>query len=333
MITTFFRSSSWSCWDFCEHKYYLDYILGYHSPANKKAEQGNVVHKALEMMAQRKLAKQRGVSKFEVEDYGEFTVDGCIPEIAVSLAYNKIKEDTEKYGYDWDDKKDYNDCLKWTWMALEYKDGMFSPLKRHVLESEKFFEIEIDKPWASYDFEIDGKHITGKLGLKGTIDLILDGGDGVIEVVDWKSGAYRKDINTNEEKTHSSFYKDMQLRMYHYALSKLYPDKEILITIFYIRVGGPFTVSFGPEDLPETEERIRQRWEKIKKTVRPHLIYPHFKCYNFCWFNKNLHPGTDETECQFYKKKIIQLGIDKVTEQYAKNKDFNEYGSGGGRRV
>src|SRR5690606_34355557 len=50
---------------------------------------------------------------------------------------------------------------------------------------------------------------------------------------------------TGEEKTHEKLKDDPQLRIYHYAVSHLYPDIEnIYITINFINDGGAFTICF-----------------------------------------------------------------------------------------
>ena len=55
MIITYLRSSSVSSYSWCQHKYWLTYNLGFKDDSNKKAEKGNVVHKALELLANKKL--------------------------------------------------------------------------------------------------------------------------------------------------------------------------------------------------------------------------------------------------------------------------------------
>ena len=42
----------------CPQQYFIEYVLGIRSPSNKKADKGTIVHKALEILAFIKLAKQ-----------------------------------------------------------------------------------------------------------------------------------------------------------------------------------------------------------------------------------------------------------------------------------
>src|SRR5690606_33275759 len=101
----------------------------------------------------------------------------------------------------------------------------------------------------------------------------------------------RKDWSTGRKKDLKYFQEDdFQLQFYYYALAHLYPDKNVLLTIFWIRDGGPFTVTFSKDHLPKIEARIRQRFEEIKKCKKPELISPNhkdFKCYKLCHYCKH----------------------------------------------
>lgn len=85
MIITYLRSSSYNTWDFCQFKYYLDYVLAFRSPANQKAEKGTIVHKGLELLAKAKFAKQNGKDSFYDEEFGYFEVGNVSPDIALQL--------------------------------------------------------------------------------------------------------------------------------------------------------------------------------------------------------------------------------------------------------
>ena len=72
--------------------------------------------------------------------------------------------------------------------------------------------------------------------------------DGVIEVIDWKTGR-RLNWATGEEKTYEKLLEDPQLLLYNYAISKLFPEYEqAIMTIYYIRDGGPFSMCFDKPD-------------------------------------------------------------------------------------
>jgi hypothetical protein len=336
MIITYFRSSSYNTWDFCEHKYYLDYCLGYHSPANKKAQKGCIVHKALELLAQVKLAIQNNTGGFSDQELQcDWLVDHVRPEQpeeAIDTAY-KYYVGKGEYAYS---NSDFDDCRKWMYDALNWKDGMFSPLKLNILSPEQYFDFEIKEPWAKYSYSLqDGRKLEGYLALKGTVDLVVSRTDNVIEVIDWKTGR-KYDWSKEKDKRYNDLYYDSQLRIYHYAISKLYPQaKEIFFTIFYIQDGGPHSICFERNHLKETEAMLQQRFHEIANTTQPKLIYPNWKCTKLCWFGRNGFngPTTDfsKTICQEVAGELLQLGIDKVTANRAKHSNFNSYGSGGGK--
>ena len=331
MFITFFRSSSYNAWDFCPQKYFLDYTLGYHSPAGKKADKGNVVHKALELLARYKLATQQSEALFGDDDTGVFDVLGFNPELALDVAWKHIVGLTPHH--DWNNR-DFDDCVAWMYEALTWRGGMFSPLKREIVMPEKYFELEIKEPWAQYAYEINGEKVSGYLGLKGTIDLLVKQGKDSLEMIDWKTGL-RKDWSTFQDKTYEKLQDDPQLRIYHYAASKMFPKvKNIFITIFYLQDGGPESLCFTEDDLKKTEDMLRARFNTIRNTQRPKTVYPSKKC-GWCYFKKNSFDGpTDDYNksiCKTVHNDIITLGLDKVTNKYSKE-NVNNYGSGGGRR-
>lgn len=97
----------------------------------------------------------------------------------------------------------------------------------------------------------------------------------------------RLDWATGQEKTLEKLYKDPQLKLYHYALSKLYPQYDhIIMSINFINDGGAFSMCFDKSDLPSTEDLIRQKFEEIKNCNRPRLSKT-WKCTKLCYFGKN----------------------------------------------
>lgn len=56
MIISYFRSSSYNNWAFCQQQYFLSYVLGQEQQSNKKADKGTIVHKVLECLALLNLA-------------------------------------------------------------------------------------------------------------------------------------------------------------------------------------------------------------------------------------------------------------------------------------
>lgn len=336
MIVTYLRSSSYTTWDFCPHKYFMDYTLGWRSPANKKASMGTIVHKALEMLAQYKLAKQKNEHFFINDELGKFFLSEITPDICTELAFHHISKIEPQYEWESDD---FTTCKKWVWSALNYKGGMFNPLKQDIVQPEQFFDITFEDSWAAYNYKLpNGEVLKGQFGIKGTVDLVVKLDDGVYEMIDYKTGR-RMDWNTGEEKTYEKLCNDPQLRMYHYAVSKMMPEiEQIIVTIFYINDGGVISMNFTRDDLVKTEKMIEKRFNVIRNTHKPKKIYPNWKCTKLCHFGKHDLEGNKITKEEYKEKSIcanigkdlLTLGVDRVMLKHSKS-DVTSYGSGGGR--
>jgi len=339
VIITYFRSSSYNNWSFCQHQYYLTYVLGLPSGSGKKAEMGTLVHKVMEGLACAKKANQDGESTFTDEVFGEITFseeelfsDEWM-EYLYTLSYDYYSKNSE---HKWTDG-DRRTCLKWCYKALAELNGGFDPRKRTILAAEPHFDFVLPYDWAHYKYEIDGQVVEGQLALKGTIDLVTEEMPGIVESVDWKTGKCL-DWATGQKKTYESFQKDAQLHMYHYALHKMYPHIEQFIpTVYWINDGGAYTVAFGPEDIIQTEQMIKQRFLEIQKSIRPSMIAHtknKWKCKCICTFGKNPHPsgeinprtGEPFTICEYVAKKIKMKGIHQTTiEEKAEGHEFSHY--------
>ncbi len=220
-------------------------------------------------------------------------------------------------------------------------DGRWNPMNRDVVMPEQYFDFPINEDWARYSYTLpDGSKMNGQLALKGTVDLITRVDSNTLEYIDWKSGL-RKDWATGEIKNWKKLRDDPQLRIYHYALTKLYPHiKNIIMTIVFIQDGGAFPLDFGPEDLPKTEKMIRARFETIKGCDRPPRILHDrahkWKCDRLCHFGKvnqldEQGKDTGKTICNYMHNELVTLGMDRVVAKYAKANAFASYGDGGGQ--
>ena len=307
----------------CPQQYFLSYVLGMPDPGGKKAEKGTVVHKVMECLAQGKKSEQDGLATFEDDVLGTQEVSRLYEESFVNeLSRLSFDYYTQKSIHDFSNK-DYRDCEKWAWKAIEYSNGAYDPRKRDVVAAEPHFDITINEPWAEYDFVMpDGNRIHGNLAIKGTIDLITDAGKGVYEATDWKTGM-RKDWATGEIKSFWKLCADPQLRIYHYALRHMYPEaRQIVPTIYFINDGGPFTMAYDDSSLEATEKMLKKRFEEIKQTTRPQLLtgYNRWKCNSFCHFGKTAHSsgkinpktGDPYTICQYIADKTKKCGISTV---------------------
>jgi hypothetical protein len=208
MDIDYIRSSSYNNWDFCQMQYYLTYVLGIQKPTPKSADKGTVVHKVMESLALlNKNKKLFGKYAFSDDVCGnlEFSDDEWNKETRLSnteviiinnersnpYTYKsscKIQYPSTRVGVDviktlfdlsynyyssrspvkWNET-DRKDCWNWTWIPLEYKDGIFDPRKLNIVDAEPHFDLDV-----------------GQFSIKGTIDLVTSPNDESIEIVDWK---------------------------------------------------------------------------------------------------------------------------------------------------
>lgn len=313
MITTYVRSSSYSSWNICQHQHFIQYTLGITTSANAAADKGNVVHKALELLARKQKAKQNG------EDIVEITEDNAIEQAIVVNDYGLSPDNLDE-------------CRKWYKKTLKLNNGQFNPLNQNILDIEKFFDIELKQERFHYKYEFQGQPLEGYFKLKGHIDLITcHTDDNMLEVVDYKTG---KKMNwaTGKEKTYDDLKNDFQLRLYHYAVDHMYPQyTTFLVTILYINAGGPSTILFDKTDLPKTEDIIYDRFVEMKNTDYPKWIWENWQCHRLCKLaNTNLSRDSDLPICHQIREELQQIGIAKVTDKYASLATLKEYGAGGG---
>lgn len=329
MEINYFRSSSYTKWDFCPHCYFAEYVLGIRPPSNLKAELGTIVHKILEILANISLAKIAGDKIFKDEDIGGINVSTYDVNKLTRQVYDYYKKNSIHH-YIPSNSIFCKDSVK---KVLDFNNGQFDPRKLKVIKAEQKFDFEIEKPWATLTGDEDG---SGKfLSIKGTIDLITQPSYNMLEIIDWKTGK-RLDWATGKEKDYEYLKTDSQLCMYHYAAHHLYPDVEnIMITIYFINDGGPFSIPFSKNDLPRTEQILQRRFETIKRCQQP-ILNKSWKCSKLCHFgktsfdkpyiefrkNQTQDVGEPMTKCEQLSFEIRTKGIEKTIQTY-KTKGFD----------
>jgi hypothetical protein len=262
-----------------------------------------LTNKEVETINSTRLNKQVYVSDCKLS-YGHVRYGVEIVERFIDLAYKYYTNDRD---HDWK-PVDFKDCTNWTWMALEGYNRKFDPRKMKILMPELSFNMEIKKDWAKYSY--DG--IEGNLALKGTIDLVTELDDQTIEIQDYKTGS-RLDWSTGQTKDFKKLCNDKQLMLYYYVAKQLYPDKNIILTIFFVRDGGPYSICFDEHDIPKIEKMLRENFEDIKQNKLPKLRDPSqkdFICNRLCDFYKT-KIGKENT-CKAIHKEIVQLGMSNV---------------------
>lgn len=243
------RASTIGTYKDCPFKFFLQYVVGFPSVSGKKANLGTISHYVLETLAK---AKKRGRSEL-------YSSKSTNPEWILSKIWPIFTKDYPDHEYC---QEDYDFCLEQVQNVLNSK---YNPLKLNVIRTEHQFEIEANIPGFSYDYTdyLTQKNKTGNMALRGTIDLITEAAPDTLEVIDYKTGQ-RSDWITGSPKEWEDFFKDIQLRMYDLATSKLYPQyKYRMLTIIFTRDGGPFSISFEPEDIQDTLDSFRKMYRQI----------------------------------------------------------------------
>jgi hypothetical protein len=305
-------------------------VLGWRGPSNQKADKGTIVHKVLEILAFIKQTEQNKNTLFTDDIAGIININNYSISDIFDIVYNHYTKNNSHH--QWKDK-DKEDCLKWVNKTLEFNNGMFDPRNRNIICPEQHFDFIIDKPWAKYSYDTEDGVLEGNLALKGTIDLITQIDDNFFEIIDWKTGR-RLNWATGKEKTQECLENDPQLRIYHYAVSHLYPNIDnIMITINFINDGGPFSMCFQKSDLIKTEQMLRDKFDKIKAVKRPYLNKS-WMCKKLCHFGKttfentNIYPleeyrdgestpkGQTMCKCEQIAHDVQLQGIDSVIKYY-----------------
>lgn len=309
------------------------YFLGWKNSTGKGACKGTIFHKVVEGLANIKLCQQNKEQFYTDEVFGQVDVHNFDIPNMVEQSFDYYKDEPKKPLID----KDLRDIKKWIETILVYQDGAVNPLNREIVKPEISIDIPLEQEWASFDYTVQNKKVKGQLCIKGTSDLLVKLSDGVYECFDWKTGAYRENHKTGEVKDLAYFQeKDFQLRLYHYSLTKMFPDiEEILVSIYYVNAGGVFTVSFDKKDLIKTEDMLRARFKEIQTTKLPELLSQtnkHFICKYCCDFSKPVKEGSPETWCQRIHRITKEKGIDYVIEKYKKPEfDLTHYQAPGAK--
>lgn len=331
MLCPYIRSSSANQYDFCEMRYTFEYLFGFKSASGKKAVQGTVFHKVQELRAQASKAIRAKKKVFEDDNFGIVKVSDAT-NLMGSLDrcwdyyINKNKELEFK-------SLDKDQVAKW---LIDTHDNwpQYDPLNLNVIATEQYFDIPIKKEWAKYSGTIKGKEYSGHLHIKGTMDMVVELSEGVYELVDYKSGAYRSDFATGKEKTLEYLQNDTQLLLYLIALKNKWPDKHWIMSLFFIRVGGLFSVVGDDAMLARAWKMLEDKFTSISQCESPSQFDPtnkDWRCRNLCPFAKQDSYTRGLSICQHFKNKIDRKGLQAVQDEFVDEKRLFNYQDGGGR--
>jgi hypothetical protein len=312
-------------------KYTFEYLFGFPGKSGAKALLGTIFHKTQELRAQASLAIKNHKYNFVDDNFGEVLVSDALKTpwaLRRSFDYYTKKNPQFDMG-----DKEYKIIDQWIYNAL-HDYYQYDPLNLNVIQTEQFFDIEIKEPWAKYKGIIKGEEVSGYLRIKGTMDLISEVSDDTYELIDYKSGEMRSDFATGEEKTLDYLENDVQLLLYLIALKHLWPTKHWILSLFYIRAGGIFSVIGDDEMLERAKAMVQKMFKEISTCEIPTQLDPYhrdWRCKHLCPFSKSDSYTRGQSICNHYKAKIERKGLQAIQDEVMNvNKLFN-YQEGGGR--
>lgn len=324
MLVTYIRSSSYNNYSYCEMQYFITYVLGHQPDSGKKAELGTIVHKVMEVLAKLKKYQQDNPKKTTINIHDDALGDvevkksDILKDTTVNTLIQKSFDFYTKDSKHHFTKGDYQNSTNLVWDTLNYNEGQFDPRHRKIVAAEPHFDIPIDEDWAHFEYEVNGKKIKGQLAIKGTIDLVTESSEGIIEVIDWKTGK-RLDWATGEEKTYEKLCSDPQLLLYNYAISKIFPEyKQSIMSIFFIKDGGPFSMCFDKSDEKKFLNMLKDKFQNIQQNNKPRPISDNresWKCTKLCHYCKNKWPGTDQNMCMYIENHLKSEGMEDTIKK------------------
>lgn len=224
-------------YEMCPLRYKYQYVLKIPSASNSAASFGTSIHSALQAF----YTRYRENANLTLEDLLALFKQAWVPVGYASAVHEKRMQDEGRQ------------------MLTQFYHTHHTP---HIkpIDLEKFFKIKVK----------DQIFVTGK------IDRVDDMGDGVIRIIDYKTG------KKPDEKQLS---KSLQLSIYTMAAMEpsLYnkPIGKIELTFYYLQNNESVTVSKNLEDIANTREELVSQVHKIQQANYEPKVGPH--C-DFCPF-------------------------------------------------
>jgi hypothetical protein len=271
----------------------LEQILKIRPLSGKAALQGTIVHQVFEWMAKLKRKNKTHIDPMWLLEQAWIMHTKRRPDI-------QIRRETSR-----GEAADFKKCR----LAVEYiVNSKFNPYNMKIIDSERWFDIPFDgEEWECINETNDKVQFSPR----GYIDLVHEIDQDTIEIIDWKTGK-REDFYTRQEYDFKKLLKDIQLRLYHLAACKLYPQyKNILVTFHFILDGGPITIPPTDYEISLTIQSLAKFLSVVKADT---LIIRNrnWRC-RMCGFQK-------EDTCNRIWSDLHAYGSEYIENKYGKNK-------------
>lgn len=197
MLVNYLRSSSVGTLKFCQQQYYLNYCLGLENRAGPSATKGTIFHLVFELRALAGIAHREGKKFIEHDEFGKKSV-------AWAKDYTKTLPTCMKYIQRKDSHIDFKakkitekEIAKWCKNTLE-KWPEYDPFYLNIKYAEYHFDLTLEDEWAGYELDFNGQHIKEQLRIVGTIDNIVDLGNNIYQIYDYKGLPIETPIPTKD---------------------------------------------------------------------------------------------------------------------------------------
>jgi len=293
----------------------MHYGLEMESKAGKAALQGTIVHQVFEWMIKLKKNGKTNVDPMWLLDraWDEHTKKSS--EVDIRRTTTRRDKETGEFK----EAADFKKCK----LAIEEVVGnkYYNPYDSDVVDSEQWFALEL--PGDEWECK-DNNGKTSQFKIRGFIDFLRLIDEKTIEIIDWKTGK-RQNFYTQQTIDELSLPGEIQARLYHFAVSCMYPQYEnILVTFYYTNDGGPITISLSDKDIVNTIAILHNFFKAVTKDT---LIRRnrHWSC-KMCGYGNNgmcdkiwsdLHTmGTEYIVCKYHGlSQQEQLTMGKPGEQ------------------
>lgn len=339
-IVTYARSSYMGTHKICSHRGMIEYMLGVTPPddaysrygelnymrAAKAATKGSAVHKALEIIAKRKLCIQENLSSFYDEEL-DTTFEKVDFKKLIELCINKYQWESQTPWSDWDKKNVRN----WTWKVIK---SDWNPSKLNIFAVEHFFDIEIEEDWAKYSYQIGDTLLEGNYRLRGTIDLIIDIGNNTLSIRDWKTGSKKKyNVRGQPDKTFIDLSEDHQFLLYYYVGKHLFPQHNIIVEVNYIKSDEISTLFMDDHSYHKSKSNIINFFKDIRQSYPPPLIkYTNDEPCGFCPWSQLKERDRSLNDCSFFEKQANEKSANELLLEFGSISKMSQYQGGGAQR-
>ncbi len=288
-------ASSYSTFDQCKWKYFLNQICAIPDISGGAALLGTISHHVLQILGMLSMLKHDKKSKYWDAEY--------LWKICYARYYrqnteilNKVKKDKLKAVYQG---------------TIELAKGIYSPITDKTIATEMPFKMELKEK----RFRLPNNDY---LCITGRIDRVDKLDEQTIEVFDYKSGSRAEFMSADKTKKNSEALREtIQAQMYYLAARELFPwAKNILVNFIYFCDGGSICASFSESDIPVIKNKLEQRLKDVLGNNDPQKTVT-WACKTLCHYGKS---GI----CQSVWKEKEECGFKFVELKYAflkKNKD------------